>query len=215
MSDSQTPLFETTTSKKTSAPAGAMATLSELAHGQEADFFALLTTKEELTTKDGKPYFRVSFRDAGREVNFPIWGDSPWATACRDGWNTGDFFKVRAQYRETNYGPQLEIRKIRLVSEEDRAEGFDPAMCLPASRFDRQEMFDSMVELATDSIDEQPLSDFVLAILKKYRETLLTQIQSPRACRRLSRTCAQRVTNLCLFGRQIRRDVSRHAAATA
>jgi len=168
MSDPQTSLFETKDSmSSTSVP------LAELTHGQESDFFALLTAKEELTTKDGKPYFRVGFRDAGREVNFPIWNDTPWATACREQWEVGMFFKVRAQYRETNYGPQLEIRKIRPINDEDTAEGFDPAMCLPASRFDPQEMYDSLVELA-QSIDEEPLAKFVLALLEQYRETLLT-----------------------------------------
>ena len=58
-------------------------TLADLAHGQEADFFALFSGKEELTTKDGKPYFKVSFRDAAREVSFPIWSDSAWAVDCR------------------------------------------------------------------------------------------------------------------------------------
>ncbi len=152
--------------------------LAELTHGQESDFFALLTAKEELTTKDGKPYFRVGFRDAGREVNFPIWGDTAWATACRETWEPGMFFKVRAQYRETNYGPQLEIRKIRPVNDEDKAEGFDPAMCLPASQFDPQEMYDSLVELARSindgPLDEGPLAQFVLALLEQYRERLLT-----------------------------------------
>ncbi|HMO84498.1 MAG TPA: hypothetical protein PKC18_06205, partial [Lacipirellulaceae bacterium] len=47
-----------------------VARLCELAHGQEADFFALLAAKETQTTKDGKPYFRVAFRDAAREVSF-------------------------------------------------------------------------------------------------------------------------------------------------
>ncbi len=59
----------------------AVVPLSELAEGQEADFFALLSEKQELTTRDGKPYFRVSFRDARREVGLPIWADSP----LRDG----------------------------------------------------------------------------------------------------------------------------------
>ena len=148
--------------------------LAELTHGQESDFFALLTAKEELTTKDGKPYYRVGFRDAGREVNFPIWIDTTWAAACRDQWQVGTFFKLRAQYRETNYGPQLEIRKIREVNDEDKAEGFDPAMCLPASHFDPEEMYDDLVELAQESIDEEPLAEFVVALLKQYRETLLT-----------------------------------------
>ena len=148
--------------------------LAELTHGQESDFYALLTAKEELTTKDGKPYFRVGFRDAGREVNFPIWNDTPWATACREQWQVGTFFKLRAQYRETNYGPQLEIRKIRPVNDDDTAEGFDPLMCLPASRFDPVEMYDELVELAEISIEEEPLAQFVLAVLQQHREMLLT-----------------------------------------
>ena len=184
MSDPQTSLFEATPAEgagsknSTSVPQKGVpqkgVPLAELTHGQESDFFALLTTKEELTTKDGKPYFRVGFRDAGREVNFPLWNDTPWATACREQWQVGMFFKLRAQYRETNYGPQLEIRKIRPINEDDTAEGFDPAMCLPASRFDPKEMFDSLVELVQQSIDERPLAEFVLALLEQYRERLLT-----------------------------------------
>lgn len=168
MSDPQPSLFESKSSlEATSVP------LAELTHGQESDFYALLTAKEELTTKDGKPYFRVGFRDAGREVNFPIWSDTTWATACREQWQVGMFFKLRAQYRETNYGPQLEIRKIRPVNDDDTNEGFDPAMCLPASQFDPVEMFDAMTELA-QSIDEEPLAEFVTSLLEQHRETLLT-----------------------------------------
>ncbi len=148
--------------------------LAELIHGQEADFYALLSAKEELATKDGKPYFRVTFRDAGREVSFPIWGDTTWATVCREKWAVGEFFKLRAQYRETNYGPQLEIRKIRIVNEEDKAEGFDPAMCLPASRYDPQEMFDGLYALVTEKVENQPLADFTHAMLDNHREILLT-----------------------------------------
>lgn len=169
MANSQASLFG---SSEGAAPASVP--LAELTHGQESDFFALLTAKEELTTKDGKPYFRVGFRDAGREVNFPIWSDTPWATACREQWQVGDFFKVRAQYRETNFGPQLEIRKIRHVNDDDQAEGFDPSMCLPASRFDPEQMFDELVGLVEESIDEADVAEFVLALLNKHREELLT-----------------------------------------
>lgn len=151
-----------------------IALLADLVHGQEADFFALLSAKEELTTKDGKPYFRVTFRDAGREVSFPIWGDTTWSTVCRDKWRVGEFFKLRAQYRETNYGPQLEIRKIRVVSEEDQAEGFDPAMCLPAARYDPEEMLAGLSDLVTQKVEDQPLADFTHAMLERNREVLLT-----------------------------------------
>ena len=44
----------------------AINTLSEMTNGQEADLFVLMTAKEELTTRDGKPYFKVGFRDHAR-----------------------------------------------------------------------------------------------------------------------------------------------------
>jgi 3'-5' exoribonuclease len=69
-------------------------TLAEMSPGQEADLFLLMTAKEELKTKAGKPYFRVGFRDGTREVSFPIWGDSPWAADFRDRWNPGDCWSI-------------------------------------------------------------------------------------------------------------------------
>jgi 3'-5' exoribonuclease len=126
--------------------------LGDLVNGQEADVFALMTTKDELTTRDGKPYFRVGFRDSRREVQFPIWADSPWAVDCRGAWTPGTFYKLRAVYRETNYGPQLELRKVRATTDADAADGFDPTMLLPRSRFDPTAMFAELTAIATDHI---------------------------------------------------------------
>ncbi len=148
--------------------------LCELVDGQEADFFALMTSKEELTTKNGKPYFKVGFRDSGREVSFPIWENSPRAAECRDGWAPGVFYKLRALYRETSYGPQLEIRRIREVVEGDAAEGFDPAMCRPQSRFDPQEMFDQLLGIAREKIENAAVRKLVESILSSNRDELLT-----------------------------------------
>ncbi len=148
--------------------------LCEMQNGQEADLFALLVAKEELTTKDGKPYFRVAFRDARREVSFPIWTDSPWAVDCRDKWAAGTHYKLRATYKETNYGPQLEIRKIRPVTEADQQDGFDPHMCQPRSRFDAREMFDELLAIARVRIADEKLRGLVIGILEQYREPLLT-----------------------------------------
>ena len=147
--------------------------LAELTNGQESDFFALLSAKEELTTRDGKPYHRVTFRDANREVSFPIWSDTSWSTVCREQWTVGEFYKLRALYRETNYGPQLEIRQIRLVTKDDESAGFDPAMCLPQARFDPVELFDELTDLVKQSIDDESLASLVLGTLQEHRETLL------------------------------------------
>jgi 3'-5' exoribonuclease len=130
--------------------------------------------KQALTTKNGKPYFKVTFRDAGREVSFPIWDNAPWAADCRDAWTPGMFYKLRAVYQETSYGPQLEIRRIREVVEADAAEGFDPAMCLPQSRFPAQEMFDQLLALAREEIADPPLRTLVESILSNNHEQLLT-----------------------------------------
>jgi 3'-5' exoribonuclease len=149
-------------------------TLSEMVPGQEADLFVLMTSREELTTKNGKPYFKVGFRDGGREVSFPIWDNSPWAVDCREKWTPGVFYKIRAVYRESSYGPQLEIRKIREVTDADAADGFDPAMCRPQSRFEPQAMFDELLAITGEQIENVPLRKLVESILTTNRDLLLT-----------------------------------------
>ena len=150
-----------------------MLQLSDLEDGQEADVFVLMTSKESLTTRDGKPFFKVGFRDADREVNFPIWNDSPWANDCRDSWTPGEFYKVRGLFRETNYGPQLDIKKIRPVTDKDTADGFDPDMLQSRSRFDSQSMFDELIAIANERIEDSELKALVCDILDTNRDELL------------------------------------------
>lgn len=152
----------------------AIAALSELHHGQEADMFVLMTAKEELTTRDGKPYFRVGFRDHAREVQFPVWSDSPWGADCREAWQPGLFYKLRAVYRETNYGPQLDLRKVREVCSADSSDGFSPTMCLPQTRFDVHLMFDELLATARARIADEPLRGLVVHLLEANHDQLLT-----------------------------------------
>jgi 3'-5' exoribonuclease len=147
--------------------------LCEMVNGQEADTFALLTAKEQLTTRDGRPYFRVAFRDARREVSFPVWHDSPLAADCREQWEPGRFYKLRCVYRETDFGPQLEIAKIRDVRPEDAADGFTELLCQPASRYDAAAMFDDLMALAQTHIAAAPLRQLVAGILNDHRDVLL------------------------------------------
>ena len=144
--------------------------LADLEPGQEADLFALLFLKEELLTRDRKPYWKVGFRDARREVVFPIWSDAPWAAECRAEWTIGVYYKLRAVYRETPYGGQLEIVKIRETTESDRADGFDPTMCLPQSHRDPRAMFDELCALVADEIAPGTLRALVMRLLEDERE---------------------------------------------
>jgi 3'-5' exoribonuclease len=148
--------------------------LSEMVEGQEADMFVLLSAKADGTTRDGKPFYRVTFRDAGREVSFPIWRDSAYFDACRDQWLPGQFYKVRAIYTETKYGPQLDIRKLRPIAPEDKADGFDEAMFLPRTKFDPARLFAELVELARREIRDPALAALTAELLEQHREILLT-----------------------------------------
>jgi len=147
--------------------------LSEMIDGQEADTFVLLAAKTESKTRDGKPYWRVSLRDAQREVTFPIWNESPLAEQCREQWRPGMFFKVRATYRETSYGPQLDIRKIREVLPEDKNDGFDEWMCQPRSKFDPLELYNSLLEIAQREINDRSLQQITIELLQQHRDALL------------------------------------------
>lgn len=154
-------------------PTHASSRLCELANNQEADFFAQISVKESHVTRDGKPYVRVGFRDAEREVQFPIWTDSTWYEPCRGQWVVGEFYKLRAAYRETSYGPQLEIRRIRAATDEDSADGFDRWMLLPRSRHDAETMFGELCEFVKSRIADEGIQRLVLGILETHRDAAL------------------------------------------
>ena len=146
--------------------------LAETTDGQEADWFLLLSRKEELKTREGKPYFRVTLRDATREITVPIWHDSAWADACRHEWQTGVFYKVRGIYKDSQFGAQIEIRKIRETTADDLADGFDPLALLPRTKYDVAAMYAELTQIARERIEAPPLSALVLEILTHYRETI-------------------------------------------
>jgi 3'-5' exoribonuclease len=148
--------------------------LCELAHGQEADVFVQLTAKDEGVARNGKPYFRVTFRDAGREARTFLWRDSAHYEECRTQWRKGEFYKVRGVYRDTSYGPQLELHKVRPVEEKDREDGFDEAHCQPSSAFNPERLYEQLLALAKDEIENPPLCALTVGLLESNRAALLT-----------------------------------------
>jgi 3'-5' exoribonuclease len=147
-------------------------TLAETVAGQETDWFLCLTRKEEHRTREGKPYLRITVRDASREVTLPIWHDSPWFHAIRNEWHPGTFYKVRGQMQETNFGPQLEIHRWRPASDADQSEGFDPLALLPRTRFDVVAMYARLVTLVETEVRQPALRGLVLELLSEHREVL-------------------------------------------
>lgn len=148
--------------------------LSEMEPGQFADSFVLLVSKEKATTRDGKPYFRVLFRDHTITATAMIWSDTPWFEDCESQWTEGEFYKVRARYDENKYGSQLDIDRIRAVIDDDAADGFDPSLYFKRSRFSSEEMFQELTEIASEQIEEVPLRNLVLEILEAYADQIKT-----------------------------------------
>lgn len=151
-------------------------TFSAMEVGHEVDTFARMTEKERLTTRDGKPYYRVSFGDARRDVRVPIWSDSPHFADFRDNWNVGDYFKLRAILLTAKFGPQLEIKKIRLVTDDDKNDGFDRKKCQRSSSFEPEQMFDELQHIAQRQCGKSSksgLTQLIEKVFTTYRAPLL------------------------------------------
>lgn len=154
--------------KSNSVARSSVVTLSDLADGKTADCFVLLVEKEQRQTRSGKPYYSLTVRDRGRSVGVKIWNDSEFFAACEHEWQPGAFFKVRGTYRNTEWGPQLEIERIRAVTDDDRSDGFNPLEFRERTRFDVDAMFQELADIARNHITEPPLAQLVLAILDRY-----------------------------------------------
>lgn len=148
--------------------------LSELEPGQTADSFVLLVSKERATTRDGKPYYRVQFRDSTVTASSMIWSDTAWFEDCEAKWEEGEFYKIRARYDENKYGPQLDIDRLRPVTEADEADGFDPSLYFNRSRFSSEDMFQELMEITQEQIEDLPLRNLVLDILNQYADEIKT-----------------------------------------
>lgn len=153
--------------------------LSRLKPGQTGDFFALLCEKAKRSTKDGKPYFAMKFRDLSRTVSAPIWENAPCFGQC-DGWNIGQVFKIRGAYQEhKQFGPQIEISNIRLATDEDQADGYDPDAFVAKTKFDVNELWNELIEHA-ESIASVGIRDVVLHLLRSNEEIIRLQPAASR-----------------------------------
>jgi len=146
--------------------------LCELQPGQIGDCFALLVSRDSGTTRDGKPYYRVLFKDAGRTATAMVWNDSAHFGNCEQNWKPGRFYKLRCRYSETQYGPQIDIDRIRETTDDDAADGFDPAEFHARSRFNVEEMFAELLEHIGKHIESEPLQQLVVQVLTEYADEI-------------------------------------------
>lgn len=147
--------------------------LHEMTPGQSGDFFVLLAEKARGARRDGKPFYTCRFRDAGRTATFMVWSDGPWFEVCEREWQEGHFYKLRGVYEEhSTYGPQLDVANVRVVSEADRADGFDPLDFVERSRFPVDAMLQELWDLAETQIADVPLRRLVLNVFQRHGPVL-------------------------------------------
>jgi 3'-5' exoribonuclease len=146
--------------------------LSDLQPRQSADCFVLLASKEKSKTRDGKPYYRVTLRDAKRATTSMIWSDSTFFPDCDANWQPGQFYKVRGRYQETDFGPQFDLEKIRPIEATDEAQGFRAGDLVPATRFNVEEMFTELVSITSQQITEVPLRKLVIELLMEHQHDI-------------------------------------------
>ncbi len=146
--------------------------LCEAEPGQLADFFALLAGRERSLTREGRPYYHCRFRDARRSASFMAWADDRWFAPCEAEWQEGRFYKLRAVYQEhERYGPQIDLHKIRPVTDADRADGFDESQFIESSRHAPADLLAGL-RAAADSRIDAPLRALVVGLLEAHAEAL-------------------------------------------
>lgn len=144
--------------------------LCDMKAGQSADIFVLLAIRDQLKTRDDKPYFKVTFKDGKRSAVAMIWSDHALFADCQSNWAVGKYYKLRCRYDETNYGPQLDIDRIRPVNEADSSSGFQPQDFFAVSRFDRDVMYAELLQIANEHISELPLRRCVVEMIEENQE---------------------------------------------
>lgn len=147
--------------------------LEDFKNGTEADVFVLLSVREKLTASNGKPYWRVTFKDDTREISFPIWENTPWFSPCDKDWCVGTHYKLRAGFTEDKYGGKLEVRRIRPAIEADRADGYDPNMGIPHTKFDPESMYNEILSILEKNVSDEGLLKLVRFIFTTHREEIL------------------------------------------
>jgi 3'-5' exoribonuclease len=153
--------------------------LSLLKPGQTADFFALLSEKTKRSTKDGKPYYAMKFRDRLRVVSAPVWENAPYFHQC-EGWSVGQIFKIRGAYQEhKQFGPQVEIANIRLATVDDQEDGYDPDRFVARTRFDVDSLWEELIEHAM-SVSNAGLRDVIVHLLRSNEEIIRLQPAASR-----------------------------------
>jgi 3'-5' exoribonuclease len=111
-----------------------------------------------------------------------IWEDSQYYRPCDETWKVGDFFKIQAQFIDhKQFGPQIEVIKMRLVEDRDKDDGFNVDDFTLTSKREQSELVTELLGLIENSIIDEPLRRLTAKIIAKYADQLKVLPAHPRA----------------------------------
>jgi 3'-5' exoribonuclease len=156
--------------------------LHELVPGQGlADCFALLVEKAKLATRDGKVFFRCTFRDRRRTVTCAVWSDAVLFEDCENHWTAGQIYKLRCLFSEhEKYGPKIEVMAIRAYADATDAGDVSLDDLIDRPRSNPVENLDAILEIAAKSIADEPLKMLIVMLLDRHRDRLIAMPASAR-----------------------------------
>lgn len=146
--------------------------LSQLKLDEINDCFVQLVSRERRTTKTGKPFYKVHFRDSQTTSSSTIWSDSPLFFECENRWQDGAFYKIRARFINTKFGLSLSIEQIRNVTPADEQDGFSRNKCMPSSDNSPESILGELLAIANEYLINTPLLPLIQKIFKDNRVPL-------------------------------------------
>lgn len=158
---------------QTSSDPPTLVRIAQLVPGGTAEFFARLAGKEPRTTRDGKPFFRLTFQDASGHVPAMVWHDSPHFADCQAHWKKGTAFRITGRLTASKYGSQLELASIRETCPSDAEDGFDELNLFQSAQTDPLTLLSTLLDWAKTHIASPPLRSLVEQIHETYRDDLL------------------------------------------
>jgi 3'-5' exoribonuclease len=147
----------------------AIVRLSDLADGQEGEFFATLVKRENGTDKHGNLYYKCHFRDKRSTRVAPIWSSDPMLSFASD-WPLYSGFRLRAKAENSKYGPQIKILECREVVPEDSDDGYDFFDLVESSKYPPGSCYARILGFVDKHIRKPYLARLVREILDEHSE---------------------------------------------
>src|SRR5579883_984767 len=144
--------------------------LWDLAHGQQADCFAILASKEKLVTKKGSPYLKCQFQARHETRSAMIWSDHPLFPDAAS-WETGIAYRlINAVGENSPYGPQVKITSLRPAGAEDEADGYCFNDLVQSSDFSVKDLWDGLREVVEVHLTDPCIKTLIKRLIQENRD---------------------------------------------